>query len=214
MDKDYFVEKYLISKQYAFHMTSIKNLFSIVGSGYLFPRDIISKYVENDLANDILIQKRKATSLPNGKPVTSAVPFYFNPRQPMFNRLLKEDKIKCSELCAICVDIETLKKNENYLYCTNPIYENSKCIGGLDNINELDWEVLTSWSWNSNNLPDNELIAISQKRQAEVLVCSKISIDLINCIITDKTTIENININVLIMETIFSDIIEQKIFNN
>lgn len=214
MNRDYFIDKYLASKRYAFHITSIKNLLSIIESGYLFPRDIISEYIKNDLADNVLIQKRRIVSLPNGKPITSAVPFYFNPRQPMFNRLLKENKIKSSELCAICININVLKQFENYLYNANPVYDNSKCIGGIDNVIELDWEILTSWSWNSSNLPDNELIAISQKRQAEVLIYSKIPVYLIDFVITDTTSIQEINIETLIIENVFSDIIEQKTFNS
>jgi hypothetical protein len=202
-------------KKYIFHVSSLKNIIEILNSGFLYSRHEITDKIPQNLANDNLINIRRKTLLPNGKAITSAIPFYFNPRQPMFNNLLNKKMINPYEIGAICLDIKKISQFDTWLYNANPIYPGAKYIGSCNDIDQLNWDIIGDWNWETTNLPDIELVNISQIRQSELLISQKISTELIEYIIVDlsKSMPNFPYLNTLIVPTIFSDLLPQKTYS-
>jgi hypothetical protein len=169
----------IAERRYIFHVTTINRLLDIIEQKKITPRSHFEIPSSTDYADQTLITLRQQGRLPSGLSINDAIPFYLNPRQPMFARLVRRGTLASKNLVALTVDMSIYQHEfEHWLYNTNPIYETSVCLGSWGCRNSLDWSILESWDWKYRQSSVHEfLLPRTWKRQAELLIEGQIKIN-------------------------------------
>lgn len=164
------------SRRYIYHICTSVRFEKICQCREIRSRNSLGP-IDDDYALDSLVRLRAGIRLPDGRFLNDTIPFYFTPRQPMFSRLIREEKARPEEIIAIGFDFENLKsKYRHWLFSTNPAYEGATYLGDWSQRASLHWDVLEKWHWNSDAAPKEEKIRESWKRQAEIVLEAPVSL--------------------------------------
>ena len=148
--------------KFLYHMTLAENINRIAKYG-LYPRSEV--YSHSELADQSVVDRRDNFKEPlHGNSLSSYVPFYFSPRNPMpFRR-----KEKQAEIVILKISSEVLNWANKTIFTDGNAASSGTSFykGGsynLKNLSKLDWDCLHSDFW--NNFEDGK-----RKKCAEVLV--------------------------------------------
>lgn len=154
--------------KYFFHFTHIENLEDILANGLLSTNEKQDKSIEhvNVASSDIQCTRHEmeVTCGPKGH-VHDYVPFYFNPRTPMFLSIIKSRNYDQPYFIYFAVSIDKLE-NEKFVFtnkAANRRYEPPTFYDCPSNLNELSWNCIESKAWSSPNEDEKH------KKMAEAL---------------------------------------------
>jgi hypothetical protein len=157
-----------------YHITHIDNISTIFKYGLLAHNN---KYQIKDISDNQVNSRRNRIEPIYRKNVHSYVPFYFNPKNAM---LYKRKEIQ-DDIIILAFEKSLIELNGaiftdgNASSCYSTFYKD------IVNLNRLDWNCLSDWSW--CNHPDGK-----RTRMAEVLVPSHVSIDRLQSVICNSIT--------------------------
>jgi len=187
-------------RRYCFHITTLDSYSQIIQTGYLMSRNNLSKKKHDDYSDSDLIQKRSLFNLPNGMKLQDYIPFYLNPKQPMFSRLIDKSIVKKNDIVVLVLDMSKYHNQfSNYLYNTNPVYDNSFLLGDWNSRFNLDWQYIDSFTYTRDFTHKHT----TWKRQAEVCIESPISIEYFDVIISSIHTCHNTNKIIASIEEVY-----------
>lgn len=176
-------------KKLLFHMTHIENLTAILNAGELKSyRQLIKDSTEyKDIAAQNVQSRRAETKVPlyPGGLLHDYVPFYFAGRSPMLY-VVKNNGIPQSDLIYLMTNTERIVDSTLPFVFTDghAIMVLSSFYSSLDDLNRIDWNVMSSDYWNDTlEDPDRK-----RKRQAEFLIYKSISLEWITGIATYTNT--------------------------
>ena len=205
--KKIFYKVYLVLKgiNSFYYICHIDNLKYILEKGILCRNDVISQGIDiNDISNKE-VQKRR-------EDYHNYVPLFFNPRNPMMYKLIKDKKKE--ELCVIAISLDVLFLKSTVFSDGNIGSNNRKIYKNIEDLKKLDWQCITSKYWTSDDISYRDG---KRKISAEVLVKRRVWNDKIKQIyvccketemIIRKTCVDELkklNINVCIKKDLFFD---------
>ncbi|PVZ66698.1 DarT ssDNA thymidine ADP-ribosyltransferase family protein [Pelagibaculum spongiae] len=168
--------------KYFFHFTHLENLEEILANGLLSTNEKEKKNIEhlNVASSDIQCTRHemKVTCGPKGH-VHDYVPFYFNPRTPMFLSLIKSRNYDQPYFIYFAVSINNLE-NEKFVFtdkAANRRYEPPTFYDCPSKLDELSWSCIESKAWSSPNEAEKH------KKMAEALHFKKFELSDISYII-------------------------------
>ncbi len=165
-----------------YHITSLKNLESILKGG-LRARSLIvgSGMKPDDISNPKIQEKRHSRLMPGGMFLHDYVPFYFNPTNSMLFRVYKTTH---RDIIILGIDSSVINENSFFASNRNAAADNA-CFGNTqDFIDQMNWDMIYSKSWDGDN-------NIKQIMQSEMLILDEVMVDKIKRIYCPNIALRN-----------------------
>ncbi|WP_413505722.1 DarT ssDNA thymidine ADP-ribosyltransferase family protein [Photobacterium phosphoreum] len=174
--------------RFVYHFTSVHNLRSIIYDGLLCTNLKIRRGVDHvDIANSD-IQKRRSTMEVTCGPrgvVHDYVPFYFAKRTPMLLNIIKLKNIDQIDIIYLAIPIEKIMDDSAVFSDASAntkippkFYKNPQ------DLNNLDWRTIDSWSWTYQDENKN-------RKMAEMLIHEKVNITDVSHIVVWNKNFKN-----------------------
>ncbi|NUQ85600.1 MAG: DUF4433 domain-containing protein, partial [Anaerolineales bacterium] len=175
-----------------YYITHISNLASIMQSGVLSHAQIENSGVgATRIYDNQIVAARKERTTPDGKSLWEFANLYFNPRNPMLYRVLREKPVKQTEIIVICFSPVIMNNKDIYITTGNARSWQSEILSrdaGLKRMKEIQKNFQLEW-WSNE---DGSKIKI----MAECLVPDRIPPELIQGIyVLNHKVAEYIKIN-------------------
>lgn len=196
-----------ILHQNLFHITHIENLRGILEQGIL-SHELIKHNIPKRISNvDITEEIRKnKLVLDTGKPLTYFANFYFNPRNPMLFRILKQQKNIDDNNTIVVEILENILKT-NYIFTDgNAASRESKFFYTTDNPEQIQIKISKIESikyWSDSEDHKREICGeclipelVKPEKIMKIHVIDKNTLVKVNHILLDFTHLKNIQVNV------------------
>ena len=171
--------------EYVFHITAIKNLESLIHSGYIYSQDSCGGHevVPERIGYASLKDRRSRTPVPcfEGTFLSQFVPFYFAPRSPMLYAIHQNQVEDCSygqeDVIHLVFKLDAINKaNLDFAFTDgHAVMEISKFYKDLEDLSQIDWSLMRSKYWNDTEDDGDR----KRRRQAEFLILDKVPIGLL-----------------------------------
>ncbi len=161
--------------RYFYHITHIDNLDSIIKHGLLSTNEKNHRQIHHhNIANEQIQNRRRDMEVPVGLggAVHDYVPFYFAQRTSMFLSVIKTKAVDQYEMIIIAISIDKLLDLPAvFTDAAASTNEPPKFYSHLGNLSNLNWELIDSKDWGSNNEREK------QQKMAEVLIHNQVHIN-------------------------------------
>ncbi|MET3683419.1 hypothetical protein ABID56_001514 [Alkalibacillus flavidus] len=172
-----------MERKLLYHITSYKNLPSILKSGQILAHSLVKdgEFSHSDIAHK-RIQDRRSTTSVNASPfgrLHDYVPFYFAPRSPMLyaikNNRVEGFEGEQSDIIYFVTDTEKIiQANKKFVFTNgHPIMALTDFYNDLNDLDKIDWDVMQNTYWHdTDEFPDRKW-----RRQAEFLVHQTVELE-------------------------------------
>ncbi|CAK0756599.1 hypothetical protein CCP3SC5AM1_2270006 [Gammaproteobacteria bacterium] len=154
--------------EHVFHMTHIDNLRDILNKG-LLPHN--NPYKKVDISNIPVNDRRNRIEHIYGKNLHDYVPFYFNPRNAMQYKAIKQFG---KNIIILVFDADIITEHGVIITNKNAATDNVIFTNDIEKLLDgtyLNWKDVYSLTWNNYGNPDEKL---KQTMMAEVLIPEKV----------------------------------------
>jgi len=158
-----------------YYITHIENVKSILTYGLLSHNNIINRKINfKPIYDEEIINRRKDKVTPNSRSLWDFANVYFQPRNPMLYRLIKQMD-NPNDIVVLGLSPEVLKLPGIYITDGNAANDPTDFFISKDGLKEISkiWSIINSEWWNSND-------GSKRKIMAECLVPNSINSDLIH----------------------------------
>ena len=154
-----------------YHITHLEHIRTIIRDGLLSHNSAHQRDVVQHNISNTEVQELRAQRLIGERPLHDYVPLYFNPRNAMLYRILKELTPK-NFVVVIRISRKLMLRKEVWFTDGNAAIRKTRPYNNLEDLDKLDWECIRATHWKDYD----EGV---RKCMAEILVPDKISANFI-----------------------------------
>lgn len=135
---------------FIYHLTSIKNLESILNNGLLCRYKVLKKkYNYTNVANLEILQKREEYDL------DKYVPFHWRSKSPFAGDVLKCNKTL--DFCYILIRRTVAKSNNFKIIPTHPLHGTLELLNYDEGFNKIDWDLMDTRNYHDQNCKETSM---------------------------------------------------------